>query len=156
VFAGLQKARGTIELRGGFVATSTAGVVDGFQMSLATTAGGEPIPLDPAATVNRTVIDYRDNDTIVNDVTFTVAWVVGDGDGLLEPGELATVRHRSGRHGAGAGVPRICASRLRSDPVGAVIDITRQLPAAGPSDQLHWPERARSEKAGMPWKLRTR
>ena len=139
VFAGLQKARGTIELRGGFVATSTAGVVDGFQMSLATTAGGEPIPLDPAATVNRTVIDYRDNDTIVNDVVFTVAWVVGDGDGLLEPGELATVSIDPA-----AMVPApVFAANMRftfeiQTPVGAVIDITRQLPAAlDPVMQLH-------------------
>jgi flagellin FlaB len=72
VFAGLQKARGTIELRGGVVATSTAGAIDGIQFSVATAAGGDPVPLDPAATVNRTVIDYRDSNTIVDDVTYTV------------------------------------------------------------------------------------
>jgi len=139
VFAGLQKARGTIELRGGFIATSTAGVVDGFQMSVATSAGGEPVPLDPAATQNRTVIDYRDNNTIVNDVTYTVTWVVGDGDGLLEPGELATVNIDPT---AMVPAPTLAAnSRFTFEiqtPVGAVIDITRQLPAAlDPVMQLH-------------------
>jgi flagellin FlaB len=139
VFAGLQKARGTVEVRGGVIATSTGGAVDGFQMSLATTAGGEPIPLDPLATQNRTVIDYRDNDTIVDDVTFTVTWIVGDGDDLLEPGELATL---SIDPTAMLPAPTFAVnSRFTFEiqtPVGAVIDVTRQLPAAlDPVMQLH-------------------
>ena len=74
VFAGLQKARGTMEVRGGgggdndvpIVQTGiTAGSV---QWSVATTAGGEAIPLDPAATTNRTVVTYRDAGVIIDDV----------------------------------------------------------------------------------------
>ncbi len=72
VFAGLQKARGTMEVRGGgdndvpIVQTGiTAGSV---QWSVATTAGGEAIPLDPAATSNRTVVTYRDAGVIIDDV----------------------------------------------------------------------------------------
>jgi flagellin FlaB len=139
VFAGLQKARGTVELRGGVVATSTAGVIDGLQFSLATAAGGDPVPLDPAATANRTVIDYRDNNTIVDDVTYTVTWVVGDGDGLLEPGELATIDIDPG---AMTPAPTLAVNTRFTfeiqTPVGAVIDITRQVPAAlDPVMQLH-------------------
>ena len=48
VFAGLEKARGTMEVRGGVVVTSTGTTlaVDDIQFAVATTAGGEP--LDPA------------------------------------------------------------------------------------------------------------
>jgi flagellin FlaB len=70
VFAGLQKARGTMEVRGGIVATSTAGVLDDISFSVASSASGESIPLDPAALNNRTVIAYRDSTTVDNDVTY--------------------------------------------------------------------------------------
>src|SRR6187549_4028156 len=45
VYAGLQKARGTIELRGGVVALSSAPpAVDKIQFSVANAAGGDPVP----------------------------------------------------------------------------------------------------------------
>ena len=56
VFAGLEKARGTMEVRGGIVVTATGTVVDDIQFAVSTTAGGEAIPLDPLATNIRTVI----------------------------------------------------------------------------------------------------
>jgi flagellin FlaB len=139
VFAGLQKARGTVEIRGGVVATSAGGAVDGLQFAVATTAAGEPIPFDPAAINNRTVIDFRDSNTLVNDVPYTVTWIVGDGDNLLEPGELAVVSIDP----TAMAPPPTFAVNTRftfeiQTPVGAVIDITRQLPAAlDPVMQLH-------------------
>src|SRR3954454_18427806 len=61
VYAGLQKARGTIEIRGGVIATSSAPpAVDKIQFTVPNTAGGDSIPLAPAATSNRTVLAYRD------------------------------------------------------------------------------------------------
>src|SRR5581483_920735 len=56
VYAGLAKARGTMEVRGGVVATAsgTPLAVDAIQFQVATSAGGDPIPLDPDATTNRT------------------------------------------------------------------------------------------------------
>jgi flagellin FlaB len=132
VFAGLQKARGTMEVRGGVVvsATGTPLAVSGIQFTVATTAGGESIPLDPAATNNRTVIAYRDDSDIDDDVTYTTTEIVGDTDTLLEPGELFVV------HIASAdidGTPNLAAnSRFTLEiqtPVGAVLDLTRQLPA---------------------------
>src|SRR6478672_3599732 len=77
VFAGLQKARGTMEIRGGVVAlAATPPTVDSFQFSVSTTAGGDPIPLDPTATTQRTVIAYRDADVSVNDVPYTTTNIV--------------------------------------------------------------------------------
>src|SRR3954453_10417655 len=97
VYAGLAKARGTMEVRGGIVvqdsdttiaSTITAGTI---QFSVSTTAGGEPIPLDPAATNNRTVIAFRDDAVVDNDVEYTADDIIGDGDTLLEPGEVKLI-----------------------------------------------------------------
>ncbi|MEX1254157.1 MAG: archaellin/type IV pilin N-terminal domain-containing protein [Dehalococcoidia bacterium] len=133
VFAGLNKARGSMEIRGGVVvtATGTTLAVDDVQFAVSTAAGGDPIPLNPAATNNRTVIAYRDPTTVDNDVTFTVTSVVGDGDTLLESGELMVINID-----AATGItpaPTLAANNRFTlevqTPVGAVIDITRQLPA---------------------------
>jgi len=139
VFAGLSKARGSMELRGGVVATSTLGAVDSIEFAVANSAGGEPVPLDPAATANRTVIAYRDGAVVDDDVTYVVTWIVDDGDDLLESGELAVVSVDP----AAMTVPPTLAANERftfevQSPVGAVLDITRQLPASiDPVMQLH-------------------
>ena len=132
VFAGLQKARGTAELRGGVVLTAVGTVVTDFQFALATTAGGEPVPINPSGANNRTVIAYRDDDTVDNDVTYTVTNIVGDSDSLLEPGELKliTIIRASDIDG-----PPILTANERftfevQTPVGATLDITRQIPSA--------------------------
>jgi flagellin FlaB len=133
VFAGLAKARGTMEIRGGIVATATGGpplALDDIFFTAATTASGESIPLDPAATNNRTVIAYRDATNVDNDVAYTVTSIVGDGDTLLEPGELILV---SIDRATGISPAPTMAANTRftlevQTPVGAVLDITRQLP----------------------------
>ena len=139
VFAGLSKARGSMELRGGVVATSTLGAVDSIEFAVANSAGGEPVPLDPAATANRTVIAYRDGAVVDDDVTYVVTWIVDDADDLLESGELAVISVDP----AAMTVPPTLAANERftfevQSPVGAVLDITRQLPASiDPVMQLH-------------------
>lgn len=132
VFAGLEKARGTMELRGGVVVTAvgTPLAVDGIQFTVATTAGGEPIPLNPAATSNRTVVAYRDDNVVDNDVTYTVTTIVGDTDTLLEPGELMLIAidAATGITPAVALDPNERFTFEIQTPVGATLDITRQLP----------------------------
>ena len=140
VFAGLQKARGTMEVRGGLVVTDDdativqTGITAGaMQLTVANTAGGDPIPLDPDATANRTVIAFRDAATVNNDVTYTVEWIVSDGDELLEPGELAVVEVAVAdleHDPAGSGLAPNSRFTLEiQTPVGAVLDITRSMPA---------------------------
>ena len=139
VYAGLQKARGTIEVRGGVVATSSAPpAVDNIQFTVANTAGGDSIPLDPAATSNRTVLAYRDNLVAVNDVPYTITVITGNSDNLLEPGELFVINvATSGITGATIGPDLRWTLELQT-PVGAVIDITRTMPPAiGAVMQLH-------------------
>ena len=134
VFAGLSKARGTAEVRGGIVMTATGTttlVIADVQFALATTAGGEPVPINPTGTTNRTVIAYRDDDVVDNDVEFTVINIVGDGDNLLEPGELMliTIDMTAGITPAPVLDPNERFTIEVQTPVGAVLDITRQLPA---------------------------
>ncbi len=136
VFAGLEKARGTAELRGGVVLTASGTNVTDFQFALATTAGGEPVPLDPAGTNNRTVIAYRDDDTVDNDVTYSVTNIVGDSDTLLETGELklVTIVRSTGIADETTTDPPVLIANERftfeiQTPVGATLDVTRQIPA---------------------------
>jgi flagellin FlaB len=131
VFAGLAKARGTMEVRGGIVASATGSplVVSDIFFTVATTAGGESIPLDPTAPTDRTVIAYRDSTTVDNNVPYTVTSIVGDGDKLLEPGEVMVITIS---RAAIAGPPAMDGNTRFTlevqTPVGAVLDITRQLP----------------------------
>jgi flagellin FlaB len=134
VFAGLEKARGSMELRGGVVvtATGTTLAVDDIQFAVANTAGGEPVPLNPSGTTNRTVLAYRDDNLVDNDVGFTVTDIVGDSDTLLEPGELKviTVDVDGGDIAGTVDLdPNEKFTLEVQTPVGATLDITRQLPS---------------------------
>ncbi len=133
VFAGLSKARGTAEVRGGVVVTATGATlaVADIQFALATTAGGEPVPINPSGTTNRTVIAYRDDNIVDNDVTYTVTNIVGDTDTLLEPGELKVVNIdiATGITPAPTLDPNERFTIEIQTPVGATMDITRQLPS---------------------------
>ncbi len=134
VYAGLEKARGTMEVRGGVVATATgcpaACAVDDILFAVATTASGAPVPLNPTDPNNRTVIAYRDDSSLDNDVVYTVTTIVGDSDTLLEAGELMIISIDSA---TGIDGPPNMVGNTRftleiQTPVGAVLDITRQLP----------------------------
>ena len=138
VFAGLAKARGTMEVRGGLVVDDNdvpivqTGITAGsVQWSVATTAGGEAIPLDPAAVSNRTVVAYRDAGVIIDDVVYTATEIVGDGDLLLEPGELFVMAiDLADASMAGADfTPNARFTFEIQTPVGAVLDLTRSMPA---------------------------
>jgi len=144
VFAGLAKARGTMEVRGGVVASATGTspnfTVDDISFTVATTAGGESIPLNPAAATDRTVIAYRDATTIDDNVTYTATPIVGDTDTLLEPGEVfvVSIDRATGIHPAPAMPGNTRFTLEVQTPVGAVLDITRQLPTElAPVMQLH-------------------
>ncbi len=134
VFAGLQKARGTMEVRGGIVVQSdctAACVVDSIQFQVSTSAGGDPIPVDPAATNNATVIAYRSATVVENDMTYTSTEIIGDGDLLLEPGELFTITIDAADN-VDTIEDLVANDRWTLEvqtPVGAVLDLTRSLPA---------------------------
>ena len=133
VFAGLQKARGTMEVRGGIVAQAAGDplAITTIEFQVSTTAGGDPIPLDPDATSNRTVIAYRSAGVVNNDLVYTATEIVGDGDLLLEPGELFTITVAEADNADTIGALAV-NDRFTFEvqtPVGAVVDITRSMPA---------------------------
>ncbi len=94
VFAGLEKARGNLEVRGALTVqdaalpTGTIDSADNIKFNLANAAGGFPVTVDPAATTNSVVINWIDAQARVADVTYTVTKILGDTDNLLETGEL--------------------------------------------------------------------
>jgi flagellin FlaB len=96
VFAGLEKARGNMEMRGALTVADVDGngIIDSSDeivFNVATAAAGFPINVDPAAYVNSVVINWIDHDDRVADTTYTVLEILGDGDTLLENGELFEV-----------------------------------------------------------------
>lgn len=95
IFSGLDRASAGIEVRGSVTVTDvntdgaiTAAGADTLIFSAGNTAGGSPINMDPAAASQRTVINYIDADGREADATYTATELQGDGDDLLETGEL--------------------------------------------------------------------
>ena len=91
VYAGLAKTRGSMELTGAVIATSNTTQVTDITFSVTLAAGGSEVNLDATDTNNRTVIAYVDTAVVDNDLDYTTTEIVGDGDSLLEPGELSEV-----------------------------------------------------------------
>jgi flagellin FlaB len=94
VFAGLEKARGNLEVRGALTVSDsdTNGTIDSaddIQFNVGLAAGGFPISLNPAAYTNTVVINWIDAQDRVANVGYTVTWILDDGETLLEVGELA-------------------------------------------------------------------
>jgi flagellin FlaB len=91
VYAGLSKTRGSMELTGGVIATSNGTEVTQVTFDLTLAAGGDSVNLNPANLSNRTVVTYIDNGYTNNDLAYTVANITGNGDMLLEQGELLEI-----------------------------------------------------------------
>ena len=94
VHAGLSEVRGSMELRGSVIARGflTDGItltqtISDVIFTVANVAGGEPINL--STTSRKMVIDYRDEDQVSENLSWTkAAKGYTDGDDLLEEGEL--------------------------------------------------------------------
>jgi archaeal flagellin FlaB len=127
VYAGLQKTRGTLELRGSVVATTDGTNVTTLVFDVANSAGGEPVNLDPAATSNKVVIDYRDADVNETNIAWVVDWLVtSDSDDLLEAGELAEITVDVSTYTLGTN--ELFALEVKP-PLGGTMIIARTTPA---------------------------
>ncbi len=91
VYAGLAKTRGTMTLTGGVIATSDLTKITKVTFSITLAAGGDKVNMNATDVTNRTVISYIDKDVMDPDLEYTVQSVTGNGDMLLEQGELMTV-----------------------------------------------------------------
>lgn len=89
--AALRETGSGIELRGSFYAHTNGASIDHVQFLVGTTPGSRPVNLDPLAVLDRTVASYVSNTRVVHNLPYDVAWVTGNGDALLEPGELAEI-----------------------------------------------------------------
>ncbi len=89
VYAGLAKTRGTMELTGSVTAGAAAGNLTDITFDVTLAAGGDAVNWDDSGTgSNRTVIKYVDGTMVIGDLAFTTTEITGNGDKLLEPGEL--------------------------------------------------------------------
>jgi flagellin FlaB len=94
VFAGLEKASGNLEVRGAVTAAAAAPpVVDTITFNLGLAAAGVPTLVDDTAIggVNNIAINYIDTQNRFPNVTWTSTTIAGDGDTLLERGELEEI-----------------------------------------------------------------
>jgi flagellin FlaB len=130
VYAGLSKTRGTMELSSGVVATSDGTQVTNLTFDVALAAGGDSVNLDPAATTNRTVISYIDNALTLNNVVYTVDDLVGNGDDLLQPGELFEISIDATQAGFGTIGANSTFTLELKPPSGSYMVIQRTTPAA--------------------------
>ncbi len=92
VYAGLAEVSGSMEVMGSVLAISASAgeseTVDSLVFSVANVAGGAPIDFTLPPN-NKVVIDYRDENQHVTDLTWTKAYKgKNDTDDLLEPGEI--------------------------------------------------------------------
>ncbi|MDI6857685.1 MAG: hypothetical protein QME71_05150 [Dehalococcoidia bacterium] len=130
VYSGLQKTRGSLELRGSVIANTDGTNVTSLVFDLANAAGGEPVNLDPAATSNKVVMAYRDASVANSDLVWERAWLVGDGDNLLEAGELAEITLTMASQTPAITLGANAAFTLEvKPPLGGTMVIARTTPA---------------------------
>ena len=154
VYSGLKEARSTLELRGGVIAKAdtaggnvqqivftVSGVLGGEAMDFtAPTAASDNGGLAAAASTNKVVINYVDENEQATDLFWTLAKLGNDdGDDLLEQNEKFEVTVGSGTTTSGGGnLIDVLTTDLDANmkftievvtPVGAVLVIERTTPA---------------------------
>lgn len=95
VYSGLAEVSGSLEIKGSVIATAATegvtGTVASIIFSVANVAGGEAVDFT-APTDNKVVVDYRDENQRVSNLTWSkTAKGKDDADDLLEAGELFEV-----------------------------------------------------------------
>jgi len=131
--SGLSEVRGSLEVKGSVVAVKDSTVTNTEVISyvvftLANVSGGEAVDLTTGSN-KKVIIDYRDENQRVTDLSWTKAWRgYNDGDDLLEEGELAeiTVPLTSLNPRLGTNTEFVIEVK---PPTGAVLDIRRTTPA---------------------------
>ena len=156
VYAGLQEARSTLELRGAVIATANtvgaSGSIKQISFTVGSVLGGEAIDFTgptvnssntgtaASGSSNKVVISYIDQDQKKNDLYWTVTKLGdADSDDLLEQNEKFEVTIGSGTAGASGGnlidalgtdltVNKTFTIEVKP-PVGAILNIERTTPA---------------------------
>ena len=140
--AGIAQASGTLIVSGSVIATASGEPlsVDEIVFTLGTI--GEPVPvnLGGLAESDRLVVAFTSASAFDNDVFYTASELRGDGDGFLEPGELAEIRLSVSNIGDGtlAIGPLEDWTLQISAPSGGNLQVSRTMPfALQPVNSLH-------------------
>ena len=141
VFAGLEKARGNLEIRGAVTAVGDTvaipPVTDSYTFNLANAAAGTPTLIDPTADFNSLAINYIDEDERVPAIGWAFTWINAEGgaltptNALLEPGELVEVTVDVTVAGGDVTTPPVANDRVTLEvvpPSGGTLLISRTMP----------------------------
>lgn len=136
VFAGLEKARGNLEVRGAVTAedSDADGDADTFVFNLGLAAGGTPQLIDPAAELNTLAVNYIDSDERSPAITWAETWIAADGgaatpdNNLLEPGELVEITVDLAGQATTEPVENETATLEVVPPSGGTMLISRTMP----------------------------
>jgi len=130
VFAGLAKTRGSMAVTGNIIATTNSTKVTKLTLDLTLAAGGDSVNLDPDATSNKTVMSFQNTTTTSGNVTYTTTVVTGNGDKLLEQGELFEINvDVTAIAGLTLGANQTFTLELKP-PTGSYLVIQRTTPAS--------------------------
>ena len=132
--AGLYKSGGRLVVKGSVVALAEGDPlqVDEIVFTLGVAGNPGPVSLGNSSAAPRLVLAFRGETVLDNDVPYTAAEIVGNGDGLLQAGEIAEVRVAIDGINDGSlvlGPTSQWALELQA-PVGGVLEIRRTLPFA--------------------------
>lgn len=138
VDSSISRVSANLEVRGSVIARSAdSEAVDRIQITIGVFGQGA-VPIDSSTEGERLAISYQDASVYLPAVPYTVTFLQGDGDALLESGELASVAVDL------SALPDI---DLRANgrftfeitaPIGGTVEISRTLPfALQPVMSLH-------------------
>ena len=140
--AGLEGVQSSMNIKGSVVAQAASSTVDTVTFTVSLVAGGSPVNLADgtgATGKKEVVIGYKDQAQFVNDVKWTVKWIVtkqasiATADNMLEEGELAEITvdltTTTGKLKSALGANTAFNLEIKP-PKGAVLNINRTTPSA--------------------------
>jgi archaeal flagellin FlaB len=137
VNSGLEQTGCTVELKGNVIAKMEDGFATELYLTVGLVPSGSPVDLtDTADGKNKTTISYSDSYNQYPNLDWTVAFInSGNGDNVIDPGELAQITVNLSKVNDGAADdsqkigPYTSFSIEVKPPDGSVLPIERQIPA---------------------------
>ncbi|HLF08752.1 MAG TPA: hypothetical protein VI789_05335 [Dehalococcoidia bacterium] len=131
----VSRVSGSLELRGAVIATASGKPMqlETLQLTLGSFGNGAAVSLlEDAPASQRLVITYLDRASYRASIPYTAREVIGDSDGLLEPGELAQITIHASDLPQPLGVLALGASQRWTleliSPLGGSVEVSRTLP----------------------------
>jgi hypothetical protein len=135
VHQSVDRVGASLEVRGSVIARADAAgaQVETLQLTLGVFGQGNPVSLDPTAPADqRLVLTYTNATTYAVDLPYSAQIIGGNGDDLLDPGEMALLTiDVSALPAQDGGAPLTGGERWTLQllsPVGGVFEISRTLP----------------------------